>query len=85
MGMVMAPSNEDWGWFLSSWYGEAIKGIEHQRIGQALFNGLHTVRPDIANMVRSGNFDPFCRDDKIPAFIQEIFRLWVDNPIKSQA
>lgn len=42
------------------------------RRGQAYFNTLYAVRPDIANMIVSTGVDPFYRDDWIPAFLDVV-------------
>lgn len=38
------------------------------RAGQAAFNTLYLVRPDLADEIRGGDLDPFYRDDRLPAF-----------------
>ena len=48
---------------------------EQQRIGQALFNGLYAVRPDIADAIRGSDTDPFHDDSRLPAFLAELGRL----------
>ena len=48
------------------------------RKGQALFNAMHDIRPDLANKVRgSMNADPFHQDDKIQAFWYAIYDQYV--------
>lgn len=42
------------------------------RQGQAAFNILEALYPSIAREVRGTEFDPFHRDDRIPAFL-----LWL--------
>ena len=46
---------------------------QDQRKGQAAFNALHTLDPDLANMVRGTRFDPFYRDERVPDFLREVF------------
>lgn len=46
------------------------------RKGQYLFNTLYAVRPDIADQLRATEVDCFYRDVLIPAFLQEVERLW---------
>jgi hypothetical protein len=46
------------------------------RRGQALFNVLHDIRPDLAEMVRGTDIDPFYAqpdDHRIQAFTQWMF------------
>lgn len=71
-----------------SWFGAG--GFLHEaksrakrtgeRIGQAVFNHLYSVRPDIADKIRGTNFDPFPFDDeKHPRYIVcmvHIRKLW---------
>lgn len=38
------------------------------RAGQAAFNTLYMVRPDMADQIRGGALDPFYVDDRLPAF-----------------
>lgn len=38
------------------------------RKGQAAFNGLLQVRPDLAELVRGGILDPFHDDNRLPDF-----------------
>ena len=47
-----------------------------ERLGQYLFNRLNAVRPDITNPMIAGEFDPFHRDDIVPAFLVEVARRW---------
>jgi len=35
------------------------------RAGQALFNAIHLVRPDLANKIRATGLDPFYNNDRI--------------------
>lgn len=36
------------------------------RRGQAWFNALHELRPDLANEIRGTDIDPFYNDNKLP-------------------
>jgi hypothetical protein len=40
-----------------------------QRMGQAYFNALHEVDPDIANSARGSAIDPFYNDAVMPEFM----------------
>ena len=42
------------------------------RHGQALFNALHSIEPDLANAIRGSQSDPFYRDARIEAFGQAV-------------
>jgi hypothetical protein len=39
------------------------------RAGQALFNAISLVAPELANEIRGTELDPFYRNDKIPACV----------------
>jgi hypothetical protein len=55
----------------------APKGM---RIGQAAFNVLVDVRPDLADRVRgSFQLDPFHKDANLPALLEWIFLHWNDG------
>ena len=46
-----------------------------QRWGQALFNTLFAVHPEVAEKVRSDfRVDPFYDDDRVPAFLEFVER-----------
>jgi hypothetical protein len=45
----------------------------NQRKGQAAFNALYQLDTLVADMIRGSQFDPFYRDERIPAFMQEVF------------
>ena len=38
------------------------------REGQAAFNALHEIDPDLANEIRGTRLDPFHQDGKLPEF-----------------
>ena len=46
------------------------------RIGQAYFNVLDEVRPDLANSIRGTVHDPFYRDAILPHFLAIIAGEW---------
>lgn len=50
-----------------------------QRRGQAFFNALYQVRPEIANAIRGTTLDPFYRDERIPAFAEHLVECWLFN------
>lgn len=52
---------------------------ETQRIGQAYFNGLHEVAPEIANAIRGTAADPFYNDRKFSWFIDRVAEEFVDR------
>lgn len=54
---------EKWGW----------------RHGQALFNLLDRVRPDLAGLLRDSDFDPFYQNDRLPDFYDFLSRHWNDG------
>ncbi len=47
-----------------------------QRKGQAYFNALHRLRPDIANDLTASSVDPFYNDDRIPSFLESVKDCW---------
>jgi hypothetical protein len=46
------------------------------RYGQHLFNSLNEIRPDIANIIRGTDDDPFYNDKKIGRFWLKVSELW---------
>lgn len=42
------------------------------RKGQALFNALHIMHPEVAENVRSKSYDPFYKDENIEECIKQI-------------
>jgi len=46
--------------------------INHKnwRKGQALFNAIYCIRPEIANEIRATDIDPFHNDNKIDACLE---------------
>lgn len=46
------------------------------RAGQAVFNLLYVVRPDLAEMVRGSDFDPFHKDENLPDLYDFVARHW---------
>lgn len=49
-----------------------------QRRGQAAFNLLHVLRPDLADLVRGSEHDPFYTDERLPAFLEWLGERWHD-------
>lgn len=49
-------------------YAQYHRAHPHQRAGQAAFNALHDIEPEIANQVRGTDCDPFYRDSRMVAF-----------------
>lgn len=47
-----------------------------QRAGQAYFNVLADVRPDLAEPIRGSLLDPFYKDDKLGAFLTAVGERW---------
>ncbi len=45
------------------------------RAGQAAFNCLYDLYPNIANAIRSTPADPFYRDEKLPLFFDTVAGL----------
>lgn len=50
-----------------------------QREGQAAFNALFLVRPDIANKIRGTEYDPYYEDERLDSFyikLREYSSAW---------
>lgn len=63
--------------FINKHYALAHTVVPHeQRSGQALFNHLVNVRPDIAEVLRASPVDPFYDDDLVPPFLVATAELW---------
>lgn len=52
---------------------------EYIRKGQALFNYLYEVNPDIANEIRATAMDCFHNDRLIPKTLEHLKQIWDDN------
>lgn len=53
--------------------------VPTERFGQAAFNTLHNIRPDLSERVRGTNLDPFHNDAALAdfyAFAQENWNGW---------
>ena len=46
------------------------------RVGQAYFNVLATMRPEMAEQIRGGVLDPFYQDSRIPVFLEFVSEHW---------
>ena len=46
------------------------------RVGQGAFNLLVQIRPDIAEMVRGSDYDPFYDNSRLPLFYDFVMRNW---------
>lgn len=51
---------------------EALIENKRWRAGQAMFNVLHQLHPELANSIRGTENDPFYRNDKINDFLKAI-------------
>lgn len=49
------------------------------RAGQSAFNLLCRVRPDLADLIRGSDFDPFYQDGNLPEFYGYLCRHWDDD------
>jgi hypothetical protein len=63
--------------FVETWVRllkEAKEQYPEWRTGQAMFNTLYQLEPEVADMVRGRlGIDPFYNDNNIPAFLYEVF------------
>jgi hypothetical protein len=50
------------------------------RFGQAAFNVLHDIRPDLSERIRTTPTDPFYRNERLPAFYKWVREHWTDKP-----
>lgn len=46
------------------------------RVGQTYFNVLHMYRPDLSEMVRGNDIDPFYQDKCLPGFLDFVGAYW---------
>ena len=44
----------------------------NERIGQAHFNVLYKLHPELANQIRATDKDPFYKDERLADFMEEI-------------
>lgn len=54
------------------WSGWAVKVHQGQRRGQAAFNTIHELWPEVADSLRGSVYDPFYNDSKMDAFLDEV-------------
>jgi hypothetical protein len=54
----------------------AIQARRGQRPGQAHFNALYELRPDLADEIRGTDLDPFYNDTRIPEFLCWVVAHW---------
>ena len=56
--------------------GQAWHANRNWRQGQAYFNTLVRVRPDLSERVRATNFDPFYNNLRLPNFLAWLEEVW---------
>lgn len=76
----MSKEEEEIQAFYVGW-ADYLRGNPAQRRGQALFNHLHDVRPDLANQLRGTDLDPFYDNSKVVDALEFIQQHW--NPTRS--
>jgi hypothetical protein len=56
----------------------ARRRLDHptERRGQAYFNTLHEMRPDLSEQVRATHLDPFYQDEAIEVFLGFVGANW---------
>ncbi len=63
--------DSDYMWTMQDFY-RLVQVLQYEnpdwRKGQAMFNALDRLDPELANMIRSTPEDPFYRDERIPTF-----------------
>lgn len=52
------------------------QGAASWRAGQRALNFLTIIRPDIADLLRGSDFDPFYDDARLPDFYDFVCRHW---------
>jgi hypothetical protein len=62
--------------FISEHYANVHTVLPEQRPGQALFNHVAIIRPDIAEVLRATPVDPFYDDNLIKPFLVYTAQLW---------
>jgi len=55
----------------AEWYRES-----DERLGQAYYNVLSVIRPDIAKEVCGANCDPFYDNNLLPDFFAAVYKRW---------
>jgi hypothetical protein len=63
---------------LADLIGDAVRyrfAHMEQRHGQAHFNGVHAIAPEIADVIRGTEADPFYDDSRVTAFWQRVAEL----------
>ncbi len=53
-----------------------LRDYPHWRRGQAAFNMLWEMRPELADKIATGPRDPFYRDDRLPDFLGWVEENW---------
>ncbi len=56
----------------------AVKQLNGQRVGQAYFNALSEINANLANNVRTTEFDPFYNNDNLNSFFKYVFEYIKD-------
>ena len=59
--------------FVKKWNERLTDYDLDERKGQAAFNALHELDPDLANALRGSKHDPFFQDERLPEFLKEVF------------
>lgn len=55
---------------------ERLEQHPAERIGQAAFNALHAIRPDLSERIRGGEADPFHNDQRLTIFYKFLQENW---------
>ena len=71
-----SPVGDDFNDFVAMAAEVAATTAPKWRLGQAVFNTLHELRPRLANQIRGTNLDPFNNDDRLPAFYKHVEKNW---------
>lgn len=61
-------------YLLETWASQ--RANPQYRAGQAYFNTLYHVRPDISERIRGGPLDPFHRNERITDFLECVMGDW---------
>lgn len=62
--------------FVNVEFPARLDSHRNERAGQAAFNALYEVRPELANEVRGTSLDPFHRTESLSAFFAWLQEAW---------
>jgi len=57
-------------------FPQRLRERPQERAGQAAFNSLNEIRPDLSERVRTTGLDPFYQDDRLTDFFEFVAKNW---------